>query len=118
MFNNKFIISFFLSRYFYQVFINIFIFKKFNLKFNWFINSTYDAFVLNQYADVTITLARSFTASDIGGNIAVTDPSTSVTGKAKSKNSGSRNSYALTVSESSAADGYFYYGLDNGENPV
>lgn len=67
-----------------------------------------DTITLNQYADVTITLARSFTASDIGGNIAVTDPSTSVTGKAKSKNSGSRNSYALTVSESSAADGYFY----------
>jgi len=65
-----------------------------------------------QYADPVITVTNSFTAADIGGNIAVAGSDVTMTGLAATRSDNipnySTTTYTLTVTESSSAAGSFY----------
>ena len=71
-----------------------------------------DLFKIDQYADPVVTVTNSFTAADIGGNIAVAGSDITITGPAltwtKYISNYSPKTYTLTVTESSSAAGYFY----------
>ena len=67
---------------------------------------------VHQYADPVVTVTKSFTAGTIGGNIQVAGANVTKTGLANKLSADipgyEKTTYTLAITESSAADGFFY----------